>query len=58
MNLVSGWVYGWLAVLLALCVVGPYALRIQPQRRADWIALTVAMAFLIWLLGGFISVRS
>jgi hypothetical protein len=58
MNLVCGWVCGWLVVLLALCVACPYALRIQPRRRADWIALTVAMAFLIWLLGGFISVRS
>ena len=58
MNLVYGWVYGWLAVLLALCVVGPYAFRIGPRRRADWIALTAAMTFLVWLLGGFISVRS
>jgi hypothetical protein len=58
MNLVNGWVYGWLVVLLALCVAGPYAFGIRPRRRADWIALTVAMAFLVWLLGGFISVRS
>jgi hypothetical protein len=58
MDLVYGWAYGWLAVLLAVCVGGPYAFRIAPRRRNDWIAMTATVAFLAWLLGGFISVRS
>jgi hypothetical protein len=50
--------YTWLAVLVALCIAGPYALHIRPRRRLDWIALTVTVAFLAWLLGGFASLRS
>ena len=52
------WLYGWLIILLMLCVAGPYVFKIGPRRRMDWIALTVAMAFLVWLLGGFTSLRS
>ena len=58
MNMVYGWVYGWLAVLVFLCVAGSYFLNVQPRRRLDWIAVTATVAFLGWLLGGFISVRS
>ena len=49
---------GWLVVLVTVCIVGPYALRVRPRRRLDWIALTMTVAFLVWLLGGFTSVRS
>ena len=48
----------WLTVLLAACVAGPYAFGVRPRRRFDWIALTVTLAFLAWLLGGFTSLRS
>ena len=49
---------GWLVIVIALCVVGPYVFRVRPYRRGDWIALTAAIAFLGWLLGGFTSLRS
>ena len=49
---------GWLSLLVACCILGPYVLGVRPRRRADWLALTLTVAFLIWLLGGFTSVRS
>lgn len=56
--MVYGWVYGWLAVLVLFCVTGSYWFNARPSRRLDWIAVTATVAFLGWLLGGFISVRS
>ena len=50
--------YGWLAILLMICVAGPYVFNVRPRRRLDWIALTATVAFLVWLLGGFTSLRS
>ena len=50
--------YGWLAILLMICVAGPYVFNVKPRRRLDWIALTATVAFLVWLLGGFTSLRS
>ena len=50
--------YGWLMTLVALCVAGPYVFKVRPSRRIDWLALTVTLAFLVWLLGGFTSLRS
>ena len=50
--------YTWLAVLVALCIAGPYVLHARPRRPLDWIALTVTVAFLAWLLGGSASLRS
>ena len=58
MNLVYGWVYGWLAVLVVVCVAGPHLLGLRPRRRLDWVAMTGTVAFLAWLLGGFVSLRS
>jgi hypothetical protein len=49
---------GWLAALLAACVAGPYVLGVRPRRRLDWIALTMTVGFLVWLLGGLTSLRS
>jgi hypothetical protein len=51
-------VYGCLAVLLVVCVAGPYLLGLRPRRRLEWIAMTATVAFLVWLLGGFVSLRS
>jgi hypothetical protein len=48
----------WLIVLIGVCVVAPYAARVRPRSRVDWIAMTVTIGFLLWLLGGFASVRS
>ena len=50
--------YGWLAILLVLCTAGPYACGVRPRRRFDWVALTITVAFLAWLLGGLTSLRS
>jgi hypothetical protein len=58
MNLVYGWVYGWLAILVLVCVAGPYLLGLRPRRRLEWRAMTATVAFLVWLLGGFVSLRS
>jgi hypothetical protein len=47
----------WCLVLVAACVVVPYLFRVPPRRRRDWMLLTAAIAFLMWLLGGFAAVR-
>jgi hypothetical protein len=48
----------WYVVLLAVCIVAPYVLRVRPKSRRDWIALTITIAFLTWLLAGFAFVRA
>jgi hypothetical protein len=48
----------WYVLLVIACVAGPYLLGIRPRRHKDWIRLTVTIAFLTWLLAGFVSVRS
>lgn len=58
MNMVYGWVYGWLAVLVVSCVAGSYLFDVRPRRPLDWIAVTATVVFLAWLLGGFTTVRS
>ena len=58
MNLVYGWVYGWLVLLVVVCVAAPYLLGLPPRRRLEWLAMTATVAFLVWLLGGFVSLRS
>jgi hypothetical protein len=50
--------FGWLAVLLVFCIAGPYAFGVRPRSRSDWIALTMTVGFLVWLLGGLTSLRS
>ena len=42
----------WFYVLLATCVFGPYVFHRRPRTRRDWLALTIVIAFLIWLLPG------
>lgn len=53
-----GTAYSWLAGLLVVCIAGPYVLGVRPRRRVDWIALTITVGFLVWLLGGLTSLRS
>lgn len=48
----------WCVLLVAVCVVAPWILRVTPRRRRDWMLLTAVIAFLMWLLGGFASVRA
>jgi hypothetical protein len=48
----------WYAVLVAVCIVGPYLLGVRPRRRSDWILLTATIGFLTWLLGGYAFVRA
>jgi hypothetical protein len=42
----------WFVVLLATCVVAPYVFGVRPKTGRDWFALTLLVAFLIWLLPG------
>jgi uncharacterized membrane protein len=42
----------WFVVLVATCVVAPYALGVRPKTHRDWVALTLILAFLTWLLPG------
>jgi len=48
----------WYILLVSLCILAPYAFRIRPERRRDWIWITVTIAFLTWLLAGFASLRA
>ncbi len=41
----------WLILLMLACIVGPYALKVPPVRRRDWVALTIVLTFLMWVLG-------
>jgi hypothetical protein len=47
-----------LVVLLAGTILATALLRVRPQSRAQWIALWVTVTFLVWLLGGFVHLRS
>ena len=53
-----GLAYAALALLITVCIAGPYALGVRPRGSRDWFALTGTVAFLLWLLGGFASLRS
>ena len=48
----------WYVLILAVCVAGPYLLRVPPRRRRDWQYLVVGIAFVSWLLAGFTTLRS
>jgi hypothetical protein len=48
----------WYVFLMGICLAGPYLLGVRPRRRRDWRALTATVAFLTWLLIGFVSLRS
>jgi hypothetical protein len=43
----------WFVALLILCVLLPYLLGVRPRQARDWRHLTIAIAFLTWLLLGF-----
>jgi hypothetical protein len=48
----------WYVLLVAICLAGPYVLGVRPRRRQDWLSMMVTLAFLTWLLAGFVSLRS
>ena len=48
----------WYALLVGICLVGPYLLCVRPRSWRDWFVMTLALAFLTWLLADFASVRS
>jgi hypothetical protein len=37
--------------LLGVCIVGPYLLGVRPRTKADWRALAITIALLMWILG-------
>ena len=45
-------------LLVAACLIAPYVFDVRPRSRRDWLAVTVMVAFLTWLLVGFASLRS
>jgi hypothetical protein len=50
--------YAWFSILLGVCVLGPYFLGVRPRSRAEWMALTTTIAFLVWLLLFMTPLRS
>jgi len=40
----------WFIVLLTACIAAPYAFRVAPRTRRQWTFVTVAIAFIAWLL--------
>jgi hypothetical protein len=48
----------WFAVLVAVCVGGPYLLNVRPRTRAQWAWLAITITFLAWILPLMGSVRS
>jgi hypothetical protein len=47
----------WFALLLAICLAGPYLLGVPPRSHRDRLYLTITLAFLAWLLGLMAAVR-
>jgi hypothetical protein len=45
-------------VIVGICIVGPYLLGVRPARPRDWQALVATIAFVLWLFGGYASLRS
>lgn len=48
----------WFLALVAACIGGPYLLHVPPRTRRRWVALTVTLAFLAWVLLFLAPVRS
>jgi hypothetical protein len=47
----------WFLLLAALCIAGPYALRVQPKARREWSFVAFTLAFLAWLLAFMAPLR-
>lgn len=48
----------WFVVLALASVVGPYALRVPPRTRRQWLYIAITLAVLAWLLPLMVSLRS
>jgi len=48
----------WFVVLALAAVVGPYALRVPPTTRRQWLYIAITLALLGWLLPLMVSLRS
>jgi hypothetical protein len=48
----------WFVILAGVCIAGPYVLGVPPRTRRDRFYLGLTLAFLAWILGLMISVRS
>jgi hypothetical protein len=48
----------WFVVLALGSVVGPYALRVPPRTRRQWVCVAITLALLAWLLPLMVSLRS
>lgn len=48
----------WFLVLALASVVGPYALRVPPRTRRQWLYIAITLAFLAWLLPLMVSLRA
>jgi hypothetical protein len=48
----------WFVVLALTSVVGPYALRVSPRTRRQWLYIAITLALLAWLLPLMVSLRS
>jgi hypothetical protein len=48
----------WFVVLALAAVAGPYALRVPPTTRRQWLYIAITLALLGWLLPLMVSLRS
>jgi len=46
-----------LAALIAAVIATAHVARMKPSSRGEWWWIWVTFVFLLWLLGGFLSVR-
>jgi hypothetical protein len=47
----------WFAILVGVCVLGPYVLGVPPRTRRQWLWIAITIAFLAWLLPMMASLR-
>jgi len=48
----------YFVVLAVSSIVGPYALRVPPRTRRQWLYIAITLALLAWLLPLMVSLRS
>ena len=48
----------WFLLLTGVCLVGPYVLGVRPRTERQWLYIALTIAFLAWVLGFMVSLRS
>lgn len=48
----------WFLILAAICLAGPYALRVRPAAQRQWFYVVLTITFLAWLLALMAPLRS